>query len=377
MNRGKRRLPRRALRKGKVRRAASAVETVRPPAAVEAGPAPPPPKPSPGVAVRELLGRAGEGLRLRLVAGRDGLGNTIQLSRIQRPGLALTGFTDYLRYGRVQIIGSSEMSYLSRLSGRRRQTILRRLVGCHISCFVVTKGLAPPPELVSEAEARSVPVLVTPTESTTFIRLLSVFLEERLALRAHLHSVLLDVFGLGVLIVGESGIGKSECALDLIDRGHRLVADDVVEIKRMSETLLGVSPDLTRYHMELRGLGVINIKDLYGVSSIRTSKRVELVVSLERWETGKEYDRLGLHDEKYEILGVEVPLARMPVAPGRNLALLVEVAARNQLLKGRGYDAARRFTEQVDELIQQGGERDGPERAPGERRPHRGREGAS
>ena len=166
----------------------------------------------------------------------------------------------------------------------------------------------------------------------------------------HLHSVLVDVFGLGVLIVGESGIGKSECALDLIDRGHRLVSDDVVEIKRMGDALEGASPDLTRHHMELRGLGVINIKDLYGVSSIRPSKRIELVVSLERWEAGKEYDRLGLRDERYPILGLDVPLIRMPVAPGRNLTLLVEVAARNQLLKSRGYDAARRFAERVDEL---------------------------
>jgi HPr kinase/phosphorylase len=373
VKRDKRRPPGQSLRKAKVRRSSAALTVpIRP---APAAPSSPPHPPGQGVAVRELLGRAGERLRLRLVAGREGLGNTIQLSRIQRPGLALTGFTDYLRYGRVQIIGSSEMSYLSRLSGRRRQLVLRRLVGCHITCFVVTKGLTPPPELVSEAEARSIPVLLTSMESTTFIRLLSAFLEERLAMRAHLHSVLLDVFGLGVLIVGESGIGKSECALDLIDRGHRLVADDIVEIKRMSETLLGASPDLTRYHMELRGLGVINIKDLYGVSSIRTSTRVELVVSLERWETGKEYDRLGLRDEKYEILGVEVPLVRMPVAPGRNIALLVEVAARNQLLKSRGYDAARRFSEQVDELIKQGGEKDGPERPAEGRKSHRGREG--
>ena len=142
-----------------------------------------------------------------------------------------------------------------------------------------------------------------------------------------------------MLILGESGIGKSECALDLIDRGHRLVADDVVEIKRLGDLLVGASPDLTRYHMELRGLGVLNIKDLYGVSSIRLSKRVELVIQLERWEAGKEYDRLGLRDETFLILGVDVPLARMPVAPGRNIALLVEVAARNQLLREGGYDA--------------------------------------
>jgi HPr kinase/phosphorylase len=308
-------------------------------------------KPGPSVAVRELLQRGGEGLALKLVAGRAGLERTIHLSRVQRPGLALTGFTDYLRYGRVQIIGNSEVGYLRTLPARRRASILSRLARSHVRCFVVTKGLAPPPELKAEAEARGVPVLATALESTRFIKQLSAFLDERLAERIHLHSVLMDVFGLGVLIVGESGIGKSECALDLIDRGHRLVSDDVVEIKRMADSLVGASPDLTRYHMELRGLGVINIKDLYGVSSVRLSKKLELVVSLERWEAGREYDRLGLRDELYPILDVGLPLVRMPVAPGRNIALLVEVAARNQLLKARGYDAARRFAEQVDEMI--------------------------
>jgi HPr kinase/phosphorylase len=301
--------------------------------------------------VRELLQQGGEDLALRLVAGRAGLDRSIHLSRVQRPGLALTGFTGYLRYGRVQIIGGSEVSYLRTLPARQRASILARLARSRVSCFVVTKGLAPPPELRSEAESRGVPLLATVLDSTRFIKQLSAFLDERLAARVHLHSVLMDVFGLGVLIVGESGIGKSECALDLIDRGHRLVSDDVVEIKRMADALVGASPDLTRYHMELRGLGVINIKDLYGVSSVRLSKKVELVVSLERWEAGREYDRLGLREERYPVLGADLPLVRMPVAPGRNLAILVEVAARNQLLKTRGYDAARRFAEQVDEMI--------------------------
>jgi HPr kinase/phosphorylase len=192
---------------------------------------------------------------------------------------------------------------------------------------------------------------VSSIESTPFIKQLSAHLDERLATRLHMHSVLMDVFGLGVLIMGESGIGKSECALDLIDRGHRLVADDVVEIKRMGDTLTGASPDLTRYHMELRGLGVINIKDLYGVSSIRLTKRVELVVNLERWEAGREYDRLGLRNETFLVLGVALPLIRMPVAPGRNIAILVEVASRNQLLKERGYDAARLFVERIDQRL--------------------------
>ncbi len=315
-----------------------------------ATPAPAQPEGS-GVSVAELLGEAAESLQLDLAAGRAGLDSRIHLARVQRPGLALTGYTDYIRYGRVQIVGSSEEGYLRKLRPRSRSAILAKLCRCRISCFVVTKGIAPPTELLSAAEARGIPVLTTPLESTVFIELLSRFLEERLATRLHLHAVLMDVFGLGVLILGESGIGKSECALDLIDRGHRLVADDVVEIKRLADVLEGASPDLTRYHMELRGLGVLNIKDLYGVSSIRLAMRVELVVQLERWEAGKEYDRLGLKDETFMILGVEVPLARMPVAPGRNIALLVEVAARNQLLHEGGYDAARRFVERVDRLV--------------------------
>jgi HPr kinase/phosphorylase len=313
------------------------------------------------ITVRDLVG-PGAPLGLTLVAGARGLDHQVFLSRVQRPGLALTGYTDYIRYGRVQIVGGSEIGYLRKLSPRRRAAILGKLCRCRISCFVLTKGLAPPAELLSAAEGAGIPVLTTPAESTPVIKQLSAFLEERLALRQHLHSVLMDVFGLGVLIMGESGIGKSECALDLIDRGHRLVADDVVEIKRVADALVGSSPDLTRYHMELRGLGVINIKDLYGVSSIRMSKRVELVVNLERWEVGKEYDRLGLQDEKFMILGVEVPLLRMPVAPGRNTAILIAVAARNQLLKERGYDAAQLFADRVDAMIaageQPGGEGD-------------------
>ena len=167
------------------------------------------------------------------------------------------------------------------------------------------------------------------------------------------HGVLMDILGLGVLMTGESGIGKSECALDLIVRGHRLVADDTVEVRRRQETILiGTCPELTRYHMELRGLGVINIKELFGIASTRSSKRVELVVQLERWDPSREYERLGLDDVFYEILGLRVPLIRMPVAPGRNIALLVEVASRNQLLKERGYDAARRLAERVDALIE-------------------------
>ena len=302
--------------------------------------------------VRVLAGGEARHLQLRLVAGRRGLSNHIFLSRVQRPGLALNGYTEYIRYGRVQIVGKSEIGFLAGLKPLPRARVLRALTSCRISCFVVTRGLEPPVELVRAANSRAIPLFITELDSTILIKRLSVFLEERLAPQVELHAVLMDVFGLGVLITGESGIGKSECALDLIDRGHRLVSDDVTLVRRIGDGLVGSSPDLTRDHMELRGLGVINIKDLYGVSSTRASQRVQLVVHLERWEVGRECDRLGLKAERRKILGAELPLVRMPVAPGRSVALLVEIASRNQLLKERGYDAARLLTERVDQLAQ-------------------------
>jgi HPr kinase/phosphorylase len=178
---------------------------------------------------------------------------------------------------------------------------------------------------------------------------LAAVLDAYLAPRTTVHGVLMDILGLGVLVVGESGIGKSECALDLVVRGHRLVADDAVELRCRAESfVLGTCPELTRHHMEIRGLGLINVQDLFGVASTRTSKRVELVVQLERWEPGRDYDRLGIDDVHYDVLGVRIPMIRMPVAPGRNVAILVEVAARNQLLRSRGHHAARRLVERLN-----------------------------
>ncbi|MBN2370542.1 MAG: HPr(Ser) kinase/phosphatase [Vicinamibacteria bacterium] len=302
------------------------------------------------ITVRDLLRGNNDRLLLRLLAGRNGLQRRVTLSRIQRPGLALAGYTEYLRYGRVQILGGSEINYIATLDRGRRARAMDMLTQCQVSCFVVTKGQKPPAELLRRAESRRIPVFVTPLDSTPFIKQLSIYLERRLAPQVESHAVLMDVSGLGVLIIGESGIGKSECALDLVDRGHRLVADDVTTIQRTADGLIGFSPDLTRHHMELRGLGIINIKDIYGVSATRGSMRVELVVMLEKWETGREYDRLGLKSEGYRIMGVELPLVRMPVAPGRNIAILIEVAARNQLLKNAGRNASRRLADRVDRM---------------------------
>jgi len=313
-----------------------------------------------GVTVRVVLGRAETfGLPLGLLSGGDGLDRLVLSPHIQKTGLALAGFHEYLEPGRVLLFGQSEVRYLESLPSAARVATVRRVFSCEIPCVVLTGGFAPPPELLVESERARVPVCATVVVTPAAIAKLTATLDDILAERTTIHAVLMDILGLGVLIVGESGIGKSECALDLVVRGHRLVADDTVEIRRRAETvLIGNCPELTRNHMEIRGLGVINVRDLFGVASIRSSKRVELVVQLERWETGREYDRLGIDDASYEILGLRVPLIRMPVAPGRNVSIVVEVAARNQLLRTRGLHAARRFVARLDREIRDSGSDD-------------------
>jgi HPr kinase/phosphorylase len=311
----------------------------------------------PGVSVGALLGSRPEafGLPLELLAGRDGLERLITSPHVQKTGLALAGFHEYLKPGRVLIFGESEIRYLESLEPPARIRALRLALTHDFPCVLITGGFIPPPELSVEAERAKLPLLKTPVHTPKAIAKLSSMLEDSLAERTMVHAVLLDVLGLGVLIIGDSGIGKSECALDLIVRGHRLVADDTVEIRRRQESILiGTCPELTRHHMELRGLGVINVKDLFGIASTRSSKRVELVVQLERWDPTQEYERLGLDDEVYDILGLRVPLIRMPVAPGRNIAILVEVAARNQLLRARGHHAARELAQRLEDSLRQG-----------------------
>jgi len=262
----------------------------------------------------------------------------------------------------VLIFGESEIRYLESLDPVARTGALRLVASHDFPCILITGGLTPPRELVAQGEQARLPILKTALPTPTAIAKLGSILEDTLAERTVIHAVLLDVLGLGVLIAGESGIGKSECALDLIVRGHRLVADDTVEVRRRAETILiGTCPELTRHHMELRGLGVINIKELFGIASTRSSKRVELVVQLERWLPAREYERLGLDDEFYEILGLRIPLIRMPVAPGRNIAILVEVAARNQLLRARGHHAARLLAERLEDSLRRSVESIGEE----------------
>ena len=297
------------------------------------------------------------GLDLEILAGSGGLDRRILSPYTQKTGLALAGFHEYLREGRVLVFGNSEIRYLESLNAADRADTMQKV--CEhdeVPCILVTGGLRVFGEVIFEAERCKLPVLRTLVPTPVAVAKVTAILEDSFVVRELLHGVLLDILGLGVLIAGESGIGKSECALDLIVRGHRLVADDTVEVRRRAETILiGTCPELTRHHMEIRGLGVINIQDLFGIASTRTSKRIELVVQLERWETRRDYDRLGLSDERYQILNLPLPLIRMPVAPGRNLAILVEIAARNQLLRARGHHAARKLADRLEHQLQLAG----------------------
>lgn len=306
----------------------------------------------PSMAVRELLmDEAAESLNLELLSGSEGLDNLINRPRIQMPGLALAGFLEYIHSGRIQVLGKSEVDFLNERGPAERSRILAQLCRQGGSCFILTSGLEPPKELVEETEHQRVPLLRTDLPSSKTIDSLLRYLEDRLAPRAVIHGVLLDIYGLGVLLLGDSGVGKSECALDLVVRGHRLVSDDVVEIKKRGESLVGTGPELTRYHMELRGLGIVNVKDLFGVAAVRMNKFVEYVIRLDPWKTGKRYDRLGLDEKSYEVLGVSLPYVEMPVGPGRNLSVLIEVAARNHLLKLKGYHPARELARRLGQRL--------------------------
>lgn len=315
--------------------------------------------PQAGVSIATVLADLADSraLDLELLAGAAGIERRITIPHTQKTGLALSGFDAYLRGGRVLVFGESEVRYLESLPSEQRSATMRRVFSHDLPCLLLTGSFGVPPELPVEADLAKVPLLATRAATAEAMARMSFVLDSYLAARGVVHGVLMDILGLGVLIVGESGIGKSECALDLVVRGHRLVADDAVDLRcRAQSFLIGTCPELTRHHMEIRGLGLINVQDMFGVASTRSSKRVELVVQLERWEHGREYDRLGVDDNFYEALGVRVPMIRMPVAPGRNVAILVEVAARNQLLRTRGHHAARRLVERLNRQLDTGAE---------------------
>jgi HPr kinase/phosphorylase len=301
------------------------------------------------------MGDAGLGIELTLLAGEAGLDRPIRHSRIQKSGLALVGHFHGIVPGRVQILGQTELSFLHRLSVEDRRRSLRGFFNLGLCCVILTQGMRhydegsgvgvmPVPELVECAEEAGTPLLIAGERSSVAINALHNYLDDRLAPRIRLHGVLVDVFGVGLLLVGSSAIGKSETALDLVMRGHRLVADDVVECDyRPPGMVFGAAAELLRHHMEVRGLGILNIKDLFGVTSIRERKRIDVVVKMVEWSKDTEYDRLGLDERHHVILGVSIREMVIPVRPGRDMASILEVAARNELLKNAGHHAAREF----------------------------------
>jgi len=285
------------------------------------------------------------------VAGQAGFDRTVTVPRIQKPGLALTGWPEQLHPGRVLVLGGTEIDFL-RDNEPARHLGLTTLLASDPACIVVCRGLSPPEELVAEAGARGVPVLVSRLITADFITSVTSWMADRLAASTDKHGVLMDVLGIGVLLLGKSGIGKSETALDLVVRGHRLVADDIIRIRRQSGSVVGRGANIIGHHMEIRGLGIINVKDLFGISAVRDTKRIELVVELREWNPDEEYDRLGFDDRFVRILDVAVAVVQLPVRPGRNLATLIEVAARNQLLKVQGTHSARAFRDQLHRAME-------------------------
>lgn len=302
--------------------------------------------------IQEILDEEEAGLDLELLAGASGLQNVVTVPRIQKPGLALAGYTDSLHPDRIQILGSTELSYLGSMPRKQAIEQIVDVLVHNLSCLIVTKDQDVPEYLIEHAEAYNTPLLRTCHLSSSFISLITKFLEERLLPTSTLHGVLIDVLGVGVLLQGQSGIGKSECALELILRGYRLVADDVIKVRlKLPSVIFGEGMDLLHYHMEIRGLGILNIKHLFGVAAIRERKKIDLVVELVPWEDGKEYDRLGLEERTFEIHGVDLPFIRIPVGPGRNIGTIVEVAARNQLLKEMGYHSAQEFQDLLEKRM--------------------------
>ncbi len=294
--------------------------------------------------IREILEEKEAGLSLQLLAGAGGLSRAISVPRIQKPGLALAGYNANLHPDRIQVLGSTELSYLASIPEGTALKAANDLCDMQLACLVVTKNQSVPDYLLKAADEHETPLLRTHHLSSDFISLVTKFLEERLLPSSTLHGVLIDILGVGVLLQGKSGVGKSECALDLILRGYRLVADDVIRVRlKLPAVIFGEGMDLLHYHMEIRGLGIINIKHLFGVAAIRERKKIDLVLQLVEWESGTEYDRLGLEGDSYLIHGVEIPMMRIPVRQGRNISTIVEVAARNQLLKEMGYHSAQEF----------------------------------
>jgi HPr kinase/phosphorylase len=304
--------------------------------------------PQNNLSVASLLHGKGKQFDLRVVAGEAGLDKTIAGVELNRPGLAFAGFLDVYVYDRIQILGNTEIGFLERMTPAERQERLARALDYDIPCIIVTTGNQPPAELIEIAEKNTIPLLVTGHPTTRFWSMLTFHLEREFAPTMAVHGVLVDVFGVGVLITGTAGVGKSECGLELIERGHRLVADDAVMIKRLAKNLIvGSAASNVQHHMEVRGLGIVDVELLFGAGSVRDEKRVSLVVRLERWTEETEVDRLGIEEHYATYLGVDVREFKIPVQPGRNISILVEVAALQHRINSQGRNPAKELNERL------------------------------
>ena len=303
--------------------------------------------------VEELLKQKKAELDLHLVAGKEGLNRKITRWEVHRLGLALSGEVDILSLGQLQILDREELDYLKKLDIKEKATVLGRIFSKGIPCFIVTSNFEPPQEFIKMAQKAKIPVFRTSISISTFVNRLSPFLEDRLTLTKSIQGVMVEVYGLGILILGVTGIGKSECALELINRGHRLIAGEVVGIKqRSSNILIGFAKEPIRYYLEVQGLGIIDVEKLFGASTVRNSAKIDLVIRLEEWDKTKEYELLGF-DQKYTtIMEVNIPELVIPIRPGRNIASIIEVAAMNQRLRREGYSAISELDKEIIKITQ-------------------------
>lgn len=299
--------------------------------------------------IKEFVHDVGKELGLEWMAGREGGSRVVKVAEVNRPGLSLAGYMEYFRSERIQILGQGEYAYLQTLDNARRLATLGIMFGFKdLPCVIVTHGREITPEIVDQGDRNKVPVFRTTRTTADLIRELSAYLENRLAPTTIMHGVLVVVYGLGVLIVGESGSGKSECGLELVKRGHMIVSDDFVEVRRHpGDVLVGSSGPLVKHYMEVRGLGIIDIKQVFGVSAVKDSTKIELVVRLEIDKGDGNYDRIGIDGRSTKVLGVELPEVILPLRPGRNVAVLLEVAALNQRLKQEGVFSAKELNEKL------------------------------
>ena len=303
------------------------------------------------VKTKDLL----ENFTLKLIAGEDGLHREILTSDISRPGIEMTGYFKFYPKERLQLIGRTEMAYFLDLNEEEQKDRAYRLCTDVTPGIVVTRKMEVPQIMIDAANEAGVPILQSPRKTTRVISRLTNYLEIKFAPFTAIHGVLVDIYGVGVLITGQSGVGKSETALELVKRGHRLIADDSVEIRQEDyDTLIGSPPPLIEHLLEIRGLGIINVMTLFGAGAVRNHKKISLIINLELWDQKKQYDRLGLEDETLKIMDVELPKATVPVRPGRNLAVIVEVAAMNFRLKRMGVNTAEEFSERLTNMIEHG-----------------------